>query len=32
MVGLAMGVSVEELQIDRHFVESAELLKELNII
>lgn len=32
MVGLAMGVSVDELQIDRHFVESAELLKELNII
>jgi heterodisulfide reductase subunit B len=32
MVGVAMGVSVEELQIDRHFVESAELLKELNII
>jgi heterodisulfide reductase subunit B len=32
MVGVAMGVSLEELQIDRHFVESAELLKELNII
>jgi heterodisulfide reductase subunit B len=32
MVGVAMGVSVEELQIDRHFIESAELLKELNII
>ena len=32
MVGLAMGLSVEELQIDKHFVESAELLKELNII
>ena len=32
MVGLAMGVSVEELQIDRHFVDGSELLKELNII
>jgi heterodisulfide reductase subunit B len=32
MVGVAMGVSVEELQIDRHFVESTELLKELNLI
>jgi heterodisulfide reductase subunit B len=32
LVGLAMGLSVEELQIDRHFVESTELLKELNII
>ena len=32
MIGVAMGVGVEELQIDRHFVESTELLKELNLI
>jgi heterodisulfide reductase subunit B len=32
MVGLAMGVGVEELQIDRHFVDGSALLKELNII
>jgi heterodisulfide reductase subunit B2 len=32
MVGLAIGLSVEELQIDRHFVDGSELLKELNLI
>jgi heterodisulfide reductase subunit B len=29
LVGAAMGISAEELQIDRHFIEATELLKEL---
>jgi heterodisulfide reductase subunit B len=32
MIGLAMGMNVEELQIDRHFVDGTGLLKELNLI
>ncbi|MBF0329265.1 MAG: CoB--CoM heterodisulfide reductase iron-sulfur subunit B family protein [Nitrospirae bacterium] len=31
-IGIAMGVSPYDLQIDRHFVESISLLKELNLI
>jgi len=31
LIGLAAGMDVAELQIDRHFVESTELLKELNL-
>lgn len=32
IIGLAMGISVEELQIDRHFIDASTLLKELNLI
>ena len=32
IIGLAMGISVEELQIDRHFIAGTTLLKELNLI
>jgi len=32
LIGLAMGLGPEELQIDRHFVDGTELLKELNVI
>jgi heterodisulfide reductase subunit B len=32
IIGLAMGISVEELQIDRHFIDATTLLKELNLI
>jgi len=32
LIGLATGMSVAELQIDRHFVESTTLLKELALI
>jgi heterodisulfide reductase subunit B len=28
LVGLAMGLSPEELQIDRHFIDSTTLVKE----
>jgi heterodisulfide reductase subunit B len=31
ILGLSMGISPEELQIDRHFVDSLALLKELNL-
>ena len=32
MIGLAMGLDPEELQIDRHFVDGTGLLKELNLL
>ena len=32
MIGLAMNMDVEELQIDRHFIDGSALLKELNLI
>jgi heterodisulfide reductase subunit B len=32
LIGVAMGKSPEELQIDRHFVDAIGLLKELNLI
>lgn len=32
LVGLSMGISPRELQIDRHFVDGIKLLKELNLI
>lgn len=32
LIGIAMGIGPEELQIDRHFVESTRLLKELNLV
>ena len=32
LVGLAMGISSEELQVDRHFVDGCGLLKELDLI
>jgi heterodisulfide reductase subunit B len=31
-IGIAMGMDVEELQIDRHFIDGTALLKELNLI
>lgn len=32
LIGLSMGMDIETLQIDRHFVESTKLLKELNLV
>jgi len=32
LIGLAMGISPEELQIDRHFVDGFKLLKELDLV
>lgn len=32
MIGLALGFSPKELEIDRHFMESISLLKELNLV
>lgn len=32
LIGLATGMGIEELQIDRHFIESSKLLKELNLV
>ncbi|MDP2646060.1 MAG: CoB--CoM heterodisulfide reductase iron-sulfur subunit B family protein [Desulfobacterales bacterium] len=32
LIGLAMGMSVEDMQIDRHFVNGTALLKELNLV
>lgn len=32
LIGISMGISPEELQMDRHFVESIKLLKKLEII
>ncbi len=32
LIGLAMGIGIEELQIDRHFIDGSELLKDLNIV
>ncbi|MEE8397394.1 MAG: CoB--CoM heterodisulfide reductase iron-sulfur subunit B family protein [Desulfobacterales bacterium] len=32
LIGLSMGMDIETLQIDRHFVESSKLLKELNLV
>lgn len=32
LIGLSMGMGIETLQIDRHFVESTKLLKELNLV
>jgi heterodisulfide reductase subunit B len=32
LLGLAMGFTSEEMQIDRHFLDSLELLKELKLI
>jgi heterodisulfide reductase subunit B len=32
LLGLAMGFTPEEMQIDKHFVDSLELLKELKLI
>ena len=31
MIGLAMGISLKELQIDRHFINGSGLFKELNL-
>ena len=32
IVGLAMGKSIKELQVDRHFVDTTSLLKEVSLI
>ena len=32
LIGLAMGISAREMHVDRHFVDSVRLLKELNIL
>ncbi|HWR90517.1 MAG TPA: CoB--CoM heterodisulfide reductase iron-sulfur subunit B family protein [Dissulfurispiraceae bacterium] len=32
LVGLAMGLSPSQMHVDRHFVESVRLLKELNLV
>ncbi len=32
LIGASMGISPEELQIDRHFIESVKLLKELSLV
>ena len=32
LIGLAMGISPEELQMDRHFVDGFKLLKELDLV
>jgi len=32
LIGLAIGMSIEELQIDRHFTDSTKLVKELGLI
>ncbi|MEW5910290.1 MAG: CoB--CoM heterodisulfide reductase iron-sulfur subunit B family protein [Thermodesulfobacteriota bacterium] len=32
ILGLAMGLGVEELQIERHFIDGITLLKELNLV
>jgi len=32
LIGLALGMDPDELQIDRHFIDGSELLKELDII
>ncbi len=32
MIGLAMGISVADLQIDRHFIDCSTLLKELDLV
>lgn len=32
LIGIAMGIDPGELQIDRHFIESTRLLKELNLV
>ena len=32
LIGVSMGIGASELQIDRHFVESIELLKGLNLL
>jgi heterodisulfide reductase subunit B len=32
ILGLALGLGIEELQIDRHFIDGITLLKELNLV
>lgn len=32
LIGVAMGKTIEELQIDRHFTDGSALLKELNLV
>lgn len=32
LIGLAIGIGIEELQIDKHFIDGSKLLKELNLI
>jgi len=32
MVGFALGMGIEELQIDRHFIDGSELLKEFTVV
>ena len=32
LIGLALGLSFQELQIDRHFTDSVGLIKELGLI
>ena len=32
LIGLALGMDPDELQIDRHFIDGSELLKELDLI
>ena len=32
LIGIAMNMDVEELQMNRHFIDGSELLKELNLI
>jgi heterodisulfide reductase subunit B len=32
LLGIAMGFTPQEMQIDRHFIDSLALLKELNLI
>jgi heterodisulfide reductase subunit B len=32
LMGVAMGMGIEDLQIDRHFIESTTLLKELELV
>lgn len=32
LIGVAMGMNIEDLQIDRHFIDSTTLLKELELV
>jgi heterodisulfide reductase subunit B len=32
LIGLAMDIGVEDLQIDRHFIDCTKLLKELDLV
>ena len=32
LIGVSMGISFDQLQIDRHFTDAMGLLKELNLL